>query len=147
MRGYAEGADEQPVKEGWLRTGDLGSFDSDGYLVITGRLKDVIVRAGENLSPRTIEAVLDRHPAVRSSCVVGVPHIDLGEVPVAFVQLRSGEKVTDVDLKVFARSRLSRIHVPFQVRFIASWPETSVGKIDRQALKDSLVISYVAGND
>ena len=147
MRGYAEGADEQPVKGGWLRTGDLGSFDCDGYLAITGRLKDVIVRGGENLSPRAIEAVLDRHPGVGSSCVVGVPHMDLGEVPVAFVQLRSGERATEVDLKVFAGRQLSRIHVPLEVRFITSWPETSVGKIDRRALRDSLAIPYVADTD
>ena len=90
MKGYVDGSTAAALRDGWLRSGDLGRFDADGYLFITGRLKDVIVRGGENLSPRAIESTLERHPAVESCCVVGGPHPDLGEVPVAFVQPRAG---------------------------------------------------------
>ena len=86
MKGYLDGSSAAVLQDGWLRSGDLGRLDADGYLFITGRLKDVIVRGGENLSPRAIESVLERHPAVDACCVVGEPHPDLGEVPVAFVQ-------------------------------------------------------------
>src|SRR5688572_11354428 len=99
MRGYVGAGGEQPVRDGWLRTGDLGRFDADGYLAITGRIKDVIIRGGENISPQQVEGVLVRHPAVRACCVVGGPHADLGEVPVAFVVLRAQAAASGEELQ------------------------------------------------
>jgi len=98
----------------------------------------VIIRGGENLSPQLIEGVLAQHRAVRACCVVGGAHADLGEVPIAFVTLRDGEKAGEQELKDLVAAKLSRIYVPDQVRFVASLPENSVGKIDRKALRQQL---------
>jgi len=138
MKGYVGEGVEQPVKDGWLRTGDLGRFDADGYLRITGRIKDVIIRGGENISPQMIEGVLATHPAVRACCVVGAPHADLGEVPVAFVVLRGGMAATAGDLQALVGERLSRIYIPAEIRFRDALPENSVGKVDRKALAGTL---------
>jgi len=138
MKGYVGAGAEQPVQKGWLRTGDLGRFDADGYLSITGRIKDVIIRGGENLSPQLIEGVIAEHRGVRACCVVGGPHADLGEVPVAFVTLRAGARVDEGEVKALVAARLSRMYVPHSVRFVESLPETSVGKIDRKALRSRL---------
>ena len=138
MRGYAGDGSESPIRDGWLRTGDLGRFDADGYLSVTGRLKDVIVRGGENLSPRAIEDVLERHPGVAACCVVGAPHPDLGETPAAFV-VRSGAAPVDAAaLTALVRRRLSKAHVPATIRFVEALPVNAVGKVDRKALRLAL---------
>ena len=134
MQGYAGGKSESPILDGWLRTGDLGRFDGDRYLSVTGRLKDVIVRGGETLSPRLIEDVLARHPAVAACCVVGGPHADLGEVPVAFVVRRDGATVDAAELSALVGRQLSRGHVPAAIRFLKALPVNAVGKVDRRAL-------------
>jgi len=135
MRGYTGPESESPIRDGWLRTGDLGCFDGDGYLTITGRMKEVIARGGEDLSPRAIEDVLERHPGVAACCVVGAPHPDLGETPVAFV-VRSGvEPVDAAELTALVRDGLSRVHAPTAVRFLESLPVNAVGKVDRKALE------------
>lgn len=135
MRGYAGHESESPIRDGWLRTGDLGRFDEDGFLSVTGRLKDLIVRGGENLSPRLIEDVLALHPAVAACCVVGGPHADLGEVPVAFVVPRGGQTADAAELRALVGRRLSRLHVPAAIRFVEALPVNAVGKVDRRALK------------
>jgi len=134
MKGYVGADAEQPVKDGWLRTGDLGRFDADGYLRITGRIKDVIIRGGENISPQMIEGVLASHPAVRACCVVGAPHADLGEVPVAFVVLRDGMTADAAQLQSLVGERLARMYIPAEIRFMDALPENSVGKVDRKKL-------------
>lgn len=139
MARYIGAGAEQPIRDGWLRTGDLGRFDRDGYLAITGRIKDVIIRGGENISPQQVEGVLARHAAVKACCVVGGPHADLGEVPVAFVVLRDRSKASAEELQSMVGERLSRICVPAEVRFVSSLPENSVGKVDRKKLRDSLL--------
>jgi len=138
MQGYLGAGGEQPIRDGWLRTGDLGRFDAEGYLAITGRIKDVIIRGGENLSPQLIEGVLAQHRAVRACCVVGGAHADLGEVPVAFVTLRDGERVDEEALKKLVGEKLSRLYVPDRIRFVDALPENSVGKVDRKALRRQL---------
>ncbi len=137
MRGYAGEESQSPIRGGWLRTGDLGCFDGDGYLTVTGRLKDVIARGGEDLSPRAIENVLERHPGVAACCVVGAPHPDLGETPVAFVVRSGAEPVNAAELTALVRDGLSRGHTPTAVRFLESLPVNAVGKVDRKALRAS----------
>ena len=137
MAGYLGSAD-QPIVDGWLRTGDLGRFDVDGFLSITGRIKDVIIRGGENISPALIERQLAAHPAIRDCCVVGAPDGDLGEVPVAFVVLREGEGLDEPGLKDFVRGSLARIYVPAQIRRLDVLPVNGVGKTDRKALRGLL---------
>lgn len=139
MAGYL-GSTEQPIVDGWLRTGDLGRFDDDGFLSITGRIKDVIIRGGENISPALIERHLTTHPAVRDCCVVGAPDADLGEVPVAFVVLNEGERLDEPALKAFVKGSLARIYVPAEIRGVEVLPTNSVGKTDRKALRNILAI-------
>ncbi|MBM6588869.1 class I adenylate-forming enzyme family protein [Brevibacterium sp. RIT 803] len=129
----ADGAD--PIENGWLHTGDLGRIDADGYLMISGRLKDTIVRGGENISPATIEQALVSHPSVTDVCVLGREHHDLGEVPVAYVSV-SGQASTTIiaDLKNWAESALSRPFVPEDIHILDELPVTPVGKIDRKSL-------------
>ena len=135
MKGYVDGSSAAVLRDGWLRSGDLGRFDADGYLFITGRLKDVIIRGGENLSPRAIESVLERCPGVEACCVVGGPHPDLGEVPVAFVQPRAGAAPGAGELQAVVAGRLSRAHVPARIHLVDTLPENAVGKVDRAALR------------
>jgi len=138
MRGYVGDGVEQPFDRGWLRSGDLGRFDSAGYLSITGRIKDVIIRGGENLSPALIEGALTAHEAVQAACVVGGPDADLGEVPVAFVVLRAGMQVEACALQAHVAERLQRIYAPAAVHFVTALPEIGVGKVDRKALRERL---------
>lgn len=136
MTGYLGADADGAIVDGWLRTGDLGRFDRDGYLSITGRIKDVIIRGGENLSPALIEGELATHPAVRECCVVAKPDADLGEVPVAFVALhdpRAG--VAAEELQELVRARLSHVYVPTEITMVDALPVNGVGKVDRAALR------------
>ena len=136
MRGYVEDGIERKFAEPWLRTGDLGTLDPDGYLAITGRIKDIIVRGGENLSPGTIERALGSHPAVQACSVVGADDRELGEVPIAFVVRQDGLRVTEMDLRDHVLRRLSHIYVPAGFMFLDAIPENAVGKADYRTLKE-----------
>ncbi|WP_212732801.1 class I adenylate-forming enzyme family protein [Streptomyces sp. TP-A0874] len=135
MSGYVGTDAADPVEDGWLHTGDLGRLDADGYLTITGRLKDTIIRGGENIVPSDIEQVLVTHPAVLDCCVVGRPHPDLGEVPVAFVSTTGEGEVPADDLRSWIAERLSRMYVPAEVRVLDQLPVNGLGKIDRTSLR------------
>ena len=138
MRGYVGDGALQPFDRGWLRSGDLGRFDAQGYLSVTGRIKDVIIRGGENLSPALIEGALLSHGTVQACCVVGGPDADLGEVPVAFVVLRAGMLVEAEALQAHVVERLKRIYAPAAIHFVGALPEIGVGKVDRKALRQRL---------
>lgn len=134
MAGYvgADPAADRAIADGWLRTGDLGRFDNEGYLTITGRIKDVIIRGGENLSPAMIEGVIATIDGVRACCVVGRRDADLGEVPVAFI-VRAGEAtVTQADVLKVVAERLPRSCRPESITFLDALPETAIGKVDRK---------------
>ncbi len=135
MLGYLGADVEQPVECGWLRTGDLGRFDEAGYLSVTGRIKDVIIRGGENISPQLIESVLVGHAKVGQCCVVGAPHPEFGEVAVAFVVPRRSVTPSMEELRDHVADRLSRIYVPAEFRLVEALPENSVGKVDRKRLR------------
>ena len=134
MTGYL-GADpeaDRAITDGWLRTGDLGRFDEEGYLTITGRIKDVIIRGGENLSPGMIEGVIAEIDGVRACCVVGRRDADLGEVPIAFVVRTGDATVTEGDVLKAVAERLPRACRPESIIFLDSLPETAIGKVDRK---------------
>ncbi len=139
MLGYL-GVESQPGQSEpeLLRTGDLGRFDAEGYLYITGRIKDVIIRGGENISPALIEGVVAGLPGVAACCVVGAPDDDLGEVPVVFVQLSANQAVEGPAIQAAVLERLGRIYVPREVLWVERLPENAVGKVDRKALAASL---------
>ncbi len=139
MIGYTGTDDADPIEDGWLRTGDLGRMDADGYLRVTGRLKEAIIRGGENISPRAVEDSLATHPSVAECCVVGTAHDDLGEVPVAFVRLGdNSDEVDEVVIQNWVMSRLGKIYRPERVWFVSALPTNSVGKIDRSSLRARL---------
>lgn len=127
--------------DGWLRTGDLGAMDEHGYLRIEGRLRDMIIRGGENIYPREVEEVLHTHPAVSNVAVVGVPDPEYGEIVAAFVQPRPGEHPTPSDLADHCRQHLARFKVPAVWRLVNDFPQTGSGKIQKFALRES----YAAG--
>lgn len=118
-----------------LRSGDLGRMDEDGYFYITGRLKDVIIRGGENISPTLIEQVISASPDVHSCAVVGCPDEDLGEVPVAFVVPVQAGFCNEKAIQDIVNAQLSRVYRPEQVIFLEALPENSIGKVDRKVLQ------------
>ena len=125
------GANAAAFVDGWFRTGDLGRFDDDGYLTITGRIKDLINRGGEKIAPLEVERVLSEHPVVHDACVFGIPHPTLGEEVAAAVVLVPGAQVTEQDILSHARGRLVGFKVPRRVLFCASLPKGATGKVHR----------------
>jgi long-chain acyl-CoA synthetase len=128
-------ATAETIVDGWLHTGDLGRFDDDGYLQIVDRLKDMIIRGGENVYPKEIENVLYGHEAVLEAAVVGLPDDVLGETPLAFVVLRPEKQVTDAALLALCRDHLASFKRPVGVVFLDELPKNAVGKIDKRALR------------
>ena len=119
--------------DGWAHMGDLGFVDEDGYLHVTGRVKDIIIRGGSNINPYEVESMLRMHPAVRDACVVGRPHLELGEVPVAFVV---GDAAKD-DLDLFLEERgLAHYKWPVEVFTVDELPLSGPGKVNRRSLRE-----------
>ena len=139
MRGYlgrpAESA--EVLRGGWLHTGDVGRFD-DGYLTLVNRVKDLIIRGGENIYPKEIEDVIYAHPAVLEAAVVGRPDAVFGEQPVAFVALRPGRSAGPDDLIEHCRESLARYKVPREVHIEKVLPKNAVGKIAKPMLRERL---------
>ena len=140
MRGYLGRPEETAatVVDGWLHTGDVGRIDEDGYLVLVDRVKDMIIRGGENIYPKEIENVLYAHGDVLEAAVVGAPHETYGEVPVAFLSLRPGAAVTEDELRAHCRERLSKYKLPTRIELLAEMPKNAVGKIDKPTLRSGL---------
>ena len=124
------------VEPGWVNSGDLGRLDEDGYLWITGRAKDMIIRGGHNIDPMAIEEVFFQHPAVALAAVVGQPDAYAGELPVAYVQAKPGAAIDVDELLDFVRQRTpERAAVPVKLYVIDSVPLTGVGKVFKPALR------------
>ena len=123
-------------KEGWFNTGDYVSVDSDGYLTILDRVTDIIIVGGFNVYPQEVERILNSHPSVESSIVVGMPHRTSGEVPKAFILKKEGATDSEVDIVRYAKEHLSHYKVPRKVEFVNDWPLTGTGKIMRRVLKE-----------
>jgi fatty-acyl-CoA synthase len=125
--------------DGWLHTGDLALRIPSGYFKITGRIKDMVIRGGENIYPREIEEFLFSHPAIEQSAVVGVPDPKFGEELCAWVKLRSGCSLTEDDLRTFCRSKLAHYKVPRYFRFVDSFPQTVTGKVQKFKIRQTMV--------
>jgi long-chain acyl-CoA synthetase len=121
---------------GFLRTGDLGRLDDDGFLWIEGRTSDVINRGGLKVLPQEVEEVLRRHPQIADACVAGVPDERLGEVPVAWIRLLPGTPPDEAALRAFVRQSLAAYKVPVAVRLVGDFPRNEIGKVLRRELAD-----------
>lgn len=142
MKGYYRNESEtrQVIDaEGWFRTGDIGHIDTDGFLVITGRAKEMLIIGGENVFPREIEAVLETHPAVLQVAVIGVPDPLRGECACAFVIPRKGETVTEEELRQFSRKSLAGFKVPRNIQVREDLPTGPTGKILKRKLRDLIL--------
>ena len=127
------------IADGWLNTGDLGRQDADGYLWITGRAKDIIIRGGHNIDPAVIEEVLYSHEAVGLAAAVGKPDSYAGEVPVAYVQLKPGAQIQEDALLDYVRERISeRAAAPKAIYFLDTMPQTAVGKLHKALLRQDI---------
>ena len=126
-------------KEGWMHTGDLGTIDADGYGNVVGRIKDMVIRGGENIYPREIEEFLFRHPKVREVQVVGVPDEKYGEELCAWIILRESTKATPEEIRDFCRSQISRHKIPRHIRFVESFPMTITGKVQKYLIREAMI--------
>jgi fatty-acyl-CoA synthase len=123
-------------KEGWLHTGDLAVRLPNGYYKITGRLKDMVIRGGENIYPREIEEFLFTHPAVEQAAVVGVPDTKYGEELCVWIKLKNGQQTTVEQVRDFCRAKLAHFKVPKYVKFVEAFPQTVTGKIQKFKIRD-----------
>ena len=142
MRGYWNDGDKtrEAIDEaGWMHTGDLAVLDGAGYCNIVGRVKDMIIRGGENVYPREIEEFLYRHPKVQEVSVFGVPDLRLGEQIAAWIKLRDGASATTDEIKTFCRDQIAHYKIPFHIRFVDSFPMTVTGKIQKFQMRDAMV--------
>ena len=142
MQGYynmPEATNSAIDEEGWLHTGDLAEVDEDGYYKITGRLKDMIIRGGENVYPREIEEFLYTHPKVSDVQVIGVPDERFGEEVMAWVMLRPGESADPEEIREFCRGRIAHFKVPRYVKVTEEFPMTVTGKIQKFRMREMAV--------
>ncbi len=138
--GYANNpqANATSFTNGWFRTGDQGDLDADGYLSIKGRLKEIINRGGEKVSPREVDEVLMEHPAVKQVVTFAMPHPKLGEEVAAAVVLRPGAPAGEQELRDFARERLAAFKVPRKIVILDEIPKGATGKLQRIGLAEKL---------
>ena len=138
MLGYYDNAEAsaEAFLDGWLRTGDVGYVDEDGYVFLVDRIKDLIISSGFNIYPRTIEEALLVNPAVDEANVIGVPDEYRGEAAVAFVKLKDGQSIGEADLKKFIGERLNKLEMPREIIFKDQLPKTLIGKLSKKELRD-----------
>ncbi len=139
MKGYykmPEATTKTVDKDNWLHTGDLAIMDDNGYCKITGRIKDMIIRGGENIYPREVEEFLYTHLKVKDVQVVGVPSEKYGEEVAAFIQLKAGETATEAEIKDFCKDQISFHKIPKSIFFVNEYPTTASGKIQKYKLRD-----------
>jgi acyl-CoA synthetase (AMP-forming)/AMP-acid ligase II len=122
----------------WFRTGDQGTMDADGYVTITGRLKEIINRGGEKISPREVDEVMMAHPAVHQWVTFGMPHTMLGEEVAAAVVLKQGAQASDAELREFAKVKLADFKVPKKILILQEIPVGATGKLQRIGLAQKL---------
>lgn len=141
MKGYFEDPERTSAvlgPDGWLRTGDVGYTDDQGYLKLVGRIKDMVRVGGENVAAADVENFLLRHEKVKQTVVVAMPDKRLGEVCAAFVELKAAAQATEDEILAYCRSGLASFKAPRRIIFIDNWPMTGAGKIQRHVLKDRL---------
>jgi fatty-acyl-CoA synthase len=142
MQGYwndAERTAEAIDTAGWMHTGDLATMDEAGYCNIVGRIKDMVIRGGENLYPREIEEYLYRHPSIQDVQVFGVPDPRYGEELCAWVMLREGQTATPEDIQTFCRGQIAHHKIPRYIKFVTAFPMTVTGKIQKFIMREEMI--------
>jgi len=129
----------EAVVDGWMHTGDLATIDAEGYCNIVGRVKDMLIRGGENVYPREIEEFLFRHPKVQSVQVFGVPDVKYGEEVCAWIVLKAGEASTEDEIRDFCRDQIAHYKVPRYIRFVDELPMTVTGKAQKFVMRDRMI--------
>lgn len=139
MKGYYKNPEEtaKALRDGWLYTGDLGYMDGDGFIFVTGRIKELIIKGGENIAPREIDEALLKHPALLEAAAVGIPDAHYGQELMACVVLKPGEQCTEDDLKEFCRKELGTYKTPKIIRFLNDLPKGPSGKVQRLKLLEA----------
>ncbi|KVO53408.1 AMP-binding protein [Burkholderia stagnalis] len=125
--------------DGWMHTGDLATIDADGYCNIVGRLKDMLIRGGENIYPREIEEFLFRHPKIQSAQVFGVPDAKYGEEVCAWIVLRAGEQMSEDDVRAFCNGQIAHYKIPRYIRFVDELPMTVTGKVQKFIMRQRMI--------
>ncbi|CAG2157516.1 3-[(3aS,4S,7aS)-7a-methyl-1, 5-dioxo-octahydro-1H-inden-4-yl]propanoyl:CoA ligase [Cupriavidus yeoncheonensis] len=141
MPGYwdDEPRTRESIRDGWMHTGDLATIDAEGYCNIVGRVKDMLIRGGENVYPREIEEFLFRHPKVQSVQVFGVPDPRYGEEICAWIALRQGQGATEEEIREFCRGQIAHYKIPRYIRFVDEMPMTVTGKVQKFVMRDSMI--------
>ena len=142
MQGYwndPERTAETIDKSGWLHSGDLATMDEAGYVRIVGRIKDMIIRGGENVYPREIEEFLYQHPAISEVQVFGIPDDKMGEEVCAWVQLNAGQTMSEEELKAFCKDKITHFKIPRFVKFVDEYPMTVTGKIQKFVMREEML--------
>jgi fatty-acyl-CoA synthase len=142
MKGYwddPERTSETIDDEGWLHSGDLGVMDGEGYVQVVGRLKDMIIRGGENIYPREIEEFLFTHPKIQDAKVIGVPDEKYGEEVCVWVQLREGEDLSEEEIRAYCKEHIAYFKVPRYIRLVDAFPMTVTGKVQKYKMREAMV--------
>ncbi|WP_069264442.1 AMP-binding protein [Paraburkholderia nodosa] len=141
MQGYWGDAEKtaESIVDGWMHTGDLATIDAEGYCNIVGRLKDMLIRGGENIYPREIEEFLFRHPKVQSAQVFGVPDAKYGEEVCAWIVLRPGEAATAEEIQAFCQGQIAHYKIPKYIRFVDELPMTVTGKVQKFVMRARMI--------
>ena len=142
MSGYWDDPDQTAETidaDGWMHTGDIGIIDSEGYGNIVGRIKDMVIRGGENVYPREIEEFLFSHPKVAEVQVVGVPDFRLGEELCAWIRVVAGESCDDEEIRAFCLGRIAHYKIPRYIRFVHEFPLTASGKVKKFVIRDVMI--------
>jgi len=141
MKGYwnDEARTAETIRDGWMHTGDLATIDAEGYCNIVGRVKDMLIRGGENVFPREVEEYLYRHPKIQDVQVFGVPDPKYGEEVACWVVLKAGQSATEEEIREFCRGQIAHYKIPRYVHFVAELPMTVTGKPQKFVMRDAMI--------
>jgi fatty-acyl-CoA synthase len=142
MRSYWDDPEQTEAaidRDGWMRTGDLATLDHEGYCNIVGRIKDMVIRGGENIYPREVEEFLFTHPKIEAVQVVGVPDQKYGEELCAWIKVRSGETMLEEEVRSFCAGKIAHFKIPRHICFVAEFPMTVTGKVQKFIIRKHMM--------